>query len=161
MNPINLSILADTLEIHSDNSIVRIDLEEGNFVMLDSMFFGAVEENDEEALADLPEWQKEEIPIARAILEDENSKRFIAPPDSFDFHEYRHMERFINTFEDAQAADELYRAIQGRGAFRYFKDMAHRLGIIERWYAYRDNALREFLIDWAEEHNVPYEDDLR
>jgi hypothetical protein len=34
------------------------------------------------------------------------------------------MERFIGTVENAEAAEQLWRAIKGKGAFRYFKDTA-------------------------------------
>lgn len=42
---------------------------------------------------------------------------------------YRHMEEFIGSVADADAADQLGRAIRGKGAFRYFKDTLHRLGL--------------------------------
>jgi hypothetical protein len=52
------------------------------------------------------------------------------------------------------------RAIKGKGAFRYFKDTINRLGLREQWFQYRDEALKEFVVEWAEANNVPYEDDL-
>src|SRR5436853_636611 len=78
-----------------------------------------------------------------------------------DLQEYRHMERFIRTEENAEIAEQLWRAIKGKGAFRYFKDTASRLGLLERWYQYRDDAMKEFVIEWAEAHNVPYENDIK
>jgi hypothetical protein len=60
-----------------------------------------------------------------------------------------------------EAADQLWRAIKGRGAFRYFKDALRRLGIQQSWYDYLEEAQREFVIEWAKENNVPFEDDLR
>jgi hypothetical protein len=44
------------------------------------------------------------------------------------------MERFICTVADGQAADQLWRAIKGKGAFRYFKDTAHRLDLLKQWF---------------------------
>ena len=76
-------------------------------------------------------------------------------PDKFDFHEYRQMERFIGTVEDDAASNELFRAINGKGAFRYFKDTASRLGLMDRWYEYREEAMRKFVIAWAEMNKVP------
>jgi Uncharacterised protein family (UPF0158) len=69
------------------------------------------------------------------------------------------MERFIGTVENAGAAEQLWRAIKGKGAFRYFKDTASRLGLLKQWYQYRDEAMREFVRDWAEAHQVPFVDD--
>lgn len=69
------------------------------------------------------------------------------------------MEQFILTLEDDSVIDELWRAIKGRGAFRHFKDTAHRLGLLDRWFAYRDNAMEEFVRDWAEAHAVSIVED--
>jgi len=119
-----------------------------------------VEEGDEDALADLPEWQHEELAIVRAMVADAG-ERFIAPPNRFEFHEYRHMERFIGSLSDEAAAEQLWRAIKGKGAFRYFKDTLHRLGLQDQWYRYREKVMKEFVIDWAKDNQVPYEDDSR
>jgi hypothetical protein len=69
------------------------------------------------------------------------------------------MERFIGSVENSQAAEELWRAIKGKGAFRYFKDTAHRLGLLDQWYRYRDEAAKEHVIAWAEANQVTVEDD--
>ena len=71
------------------------------------------------------------------------------------------MEEFVRSVKDEEAANQLWRAIDGRGAFRYFKDTLHRLGIQQLWYDYLEEAQREFVIEWAEENNVVIEDDLR
>lgn len=160
MKPVKLSDLSDAIEMHSEDHIVRFDMQEGCLVLMENYLLTAIEEDDKEELADLPEWQEEMIPLARAILEDDGT-RFIDPPDPFEFHEYSRMEEFIQTLEDEEVANQLWRAIKGRGAFRYFKDTARELGVIEQWYAYRDNAIREFVIEWAEENNIPYEDDMK
>jgi len=31
----------------------------------------------------------------------------------------------------------------------------------QSWYDYLEEAQREFVIEWAKENNVPFEDDLR
>jgi len=157
MKPIKLSELIEALEFDSDSQVTRVDLQNGCLVSVSEEVFRAVEEDDEEALQDLPDWQKDEVEIARAIATD-SGERFVDAPDKFDFHEYRHMERFIGTVENAEAAEQLWRAIKGKGAFRYFKDMASRLGLLEQWYRYRDEALKEFVVAWAEAREVPFED---
>ncbi len=155
-----LSDLVDALESESPDYVVRYDREMGRIVMVEESVLRSVEEGDEEALPDLPQWQHQQVEIARAMVAD-TGERFIAPPDRFSFHEYRHMERFIRSLPDESAAEQLYRAIKGKGAFRYFKDTLHRLGLQDQWYQYRDNAMKEFVIDWAKDNNVPYEDDPR
>jgi len=157
--PARLSDLIDALEFDSPMHIMCFDRQTGRVVSVDRDVMSGVEEGDEEQLQGLPDWQKEEVEIARAVCDD-NGERFISAPDKFDFHEYRYMERFIETVENEKAAEELWRAIRGRGAFRYFKDTAERLGLLERWFRYRDGAMKEFVIAWAEANNVPFEDDL-
>jgi len=158
--PIKLSELVEALEFDSDSQVTRVDLLNGCVVSVSAEVFRAVEEDDAEALQDLPDWQKDEVEIARAIMAD-SGERFVDAPDKFDFHEYRHMERFIGTVENAEAAEQLWRAIKGKGAFRYFKDTASRLGLLEQWYRYRDEALKEFVAAWAEAKNIPYENDIK
>lgn len=155
-----LSDLMDALEFESPDYVTRYDREAGRIVMVEESVLRNVEEGDEGALADLAKWHDEELEIARAIVAD-TSDRFIAPPDRFEFHEYRQLERFISTLADQTASEQLWRAIKGKGAFRYFKDTLHRLGLQEQWYRYRERAMKEFVIDWAKDNQVPYEDDSR
>jgi len=56
---------------------------------------------------------------------------------------YRDMELFIDTVEDDRIADRLARAIQGRGAFRRFKDaLASWPELLDRWYGFTDDRHR-------------------
>lgn len=152
-----LSDLMDALEFDSPDYTTRYDREAGRLVMVEESLLESVEEGDEETLVDMP---KEEVEIARAIVTD-TGERFIDPPDKFEFHEYRQMERFIGSLDNADAAEQLWRAIKGKGAFRYFKDTLHRLGLQDQWYRYREEAMKEFVIGWAKGNQVAYTDDIR
>ena len=158
MKPVKLSELIEAVEFESEESVTRVDLQNGGVVTVDCAVMRAVEEEDEASLGDLPEWQQPEVETARSIVAD-SGERFVDAPDRFDFHEYRQMERFIGTLEDSAAAEQLWRAIKGRGAFRYFKDTASRLGLLKQWYQYRDEAMKEVVRDWAEAHQIPVVDD--
>lgn len=160
MKPVKLSELIEVLEFDSDEYTNRVDLQNGCVMRLPNSLLSAAEEGDEAALDSLADWEKEEVEIAKAIAAD-SGERFVDAPGKFEFHEYRQMERFIGTVEDSEAADQLWRAIKGKGAFRYFKDTASRLGLLKEWYRYRDEAMREFVIAWAKAHNVPFEDDTK
>jgi hypothetical protein len=150
----------DALEFDSPDYMTRYDREAGQLVMVEESVLRSVEEGDEEALAGVPEWQKEQVEIARAMVAD-IGERFISPPDKFEFHEYRQMERFVVSLDNETASEQLWRAIKGKGAFRYFKDTLHRLGLQDQWYRYREKAMKEFIIDWAKDNQVPYTDDIR
>jgi hypothetical protein len=158
MKPVKLSELQQALEFDSDEYGNWVDLQNGSVVRLAHSLISAVEANDDEASEGLADWEKEEVEAAKAIVED-SGERFVAAPDKFDFHEYRQMERFIGTLEDTAVAEQLLQAIKGKGAFRYFKDTASRLGLLKQWYEYRDNALKEYVRDWAEAHQIPAVDD--
>ena len=160
MKPVKLSELIEALEFDFEETRTFVDLEDGCVVTVQKSVLSDVEKGDEEALSDVPDWQKDEVEIARAIVAD-SGKRFVTPPDKYEFHEYRQMERFIGTVRNSEAADQLWQAIKGKGAFRYFKDTADRLGLLNQWFQYRDDAMKEFVVDWAADNNVPYEDDVK
>jgi len=159
MKPVKLSELIEALDFDSDEYGNWVDLQNGNVVRLAHSLIGAVEEGDEDVLESMADWEKEEVEIAKAIVAD-SGERFVDAPSKFDFHEYRLVERFIGTVEDSAAAEQLRRTIKGKGAFRYFKDTASRLGLLKRWYQYRDDAMKEFVRDWAEARQIPVVDDV-
>ena len=67
--------------------------------------------------------------------------------------QYRWMERFILMLEESDLRDKLTAAIDGKGAFRRFKDvlMAHGPER-ERWFAFRSERLRVFMEAWLGAH---------
>jgi len=156
--PAQLSDLVDALLFDLPEHVTRFDRQTGRIVSVEHWILSALEEGQDECLVDVPRWQQAEIEIARAICEDDG-QRFIEGPDKFEFHEYRRMEEFIGSLADAHAADQLWRAIKGKGAFRCFKDTLHRLGLQDQWYRHRDEAMKAFVIAWAQQNHVPYEDD--
>ena len=67
--------------------------------------------------------------------------------------QYRWMERFIPMVEDKPLADLLTQAIDGKGAFRRFKDVLMSHGLErERWFAFRSERLRVFMEAWLAAH---------
>jgi hypothetical protein len=100
------------------------------------------------------DWDEEAKVLARLIVSDFESKRFVALPTPFDFHEYRRMEEFIDQLAEGEIRRQLAYSIRGRSAFRRFKDAAHRLDVIDDWYAYREKALTRLISRWARLHDV-------
>jgi hypothetical protein len=67
--------------------------------------------------------------------------------------QYRWMERYIPMVDDAELRDRLTQAIDGKGAFRRFKDVLMSHGPErERWFAFRSERLRVFMEAWLEAH---------
>ena len=69
--------------------------------------------------------------------------------------QYRWMERFIDSVEDTSLKRQLQQAIDGKGAFRRFKDvlMSHPVDR-ERWFAFRSERLRSCMEAWLEAHGI-------
>ncbi|HEY4122603.1 MAG TPA: UPF0158 family protein [Byssovorax sp.] len=67
--------------------------------------------------------------------------------------QYRWMERYIPMVEEPELQGKLNQAIDGKGAFRRFKDvlMAHAPER-ERWFAFRSERLRIFMEAWLSAH---------
>lgn len=42
------------------------------------------------------------------------------------------------------------------GAFRHFRGAVERLGLLDAWYRYREEAIQQTARDWLEEHKLPY-----
>lgn len=67
--------------------------------------------------------------------------------------QYRWMERFIPMVEDAEVQKRLTAAIDGKGAFRRFKDVLMSYSTErERWFAFRSERLRVFMEAWLTAH---------
>ena len=63
--------------------------------------------------------------------------------------QYRWMERFIPMVDDARLREDLLHAIDGKGAFRRFKDVLMDVAEVrERWFAFRSERLRVFMEAW-------------
>ena len=69
--------------------------------------------------------------------------------------QYRWMERFIPMVEEGDLRDQLTAAIDGKGAFRRFKDVLMTYGTErERWFAFRSERLRVFMEAWLSAHGL-------
>ena len=69
--------------------------------------------------------------------------------------QYRWMELYIPTVEEPKLKARLEVAIDGKGAFRRFKDvlMTHATER-ERWFSYRSERLKTFMEAWLKCHSV-------
>jgi len=69
--------------------------------------------------------------------------------------QYRWMERFIPMVEDPDIQGRLMAAIDGKGAFRRFKDVLMAFAPErERWFAFRSERLRVFMEAWLNAHGL-------
>jgi hypothetical protein len=69
--------------------------------------------------------------------------------------QYRWMERYIPLVEEPKLRSRLEVSIDGKGAFRRFKDVLMAFGPErERWFAYRSERLRTFMEAWLTAHSI-------
>lgn len=86
------------------------------------------------------------------ISSDENYLR-IDPVSSRE--QYRWMERFIPMVEEGELKTKLAQAIDGKGAFRRFKDVLMTFAADrERWFGFRSERLRTFMEAWLSAHGI-------
>lgn len=158
--PVSLEEVVEHLEMQMSESASYLHQETGALLFVQDREFRQAEklEHGEIDIEDVPEWQRDHLPkVYEAVHEPE----WIQLPTEWDIHEYRMMEKFCYSVEDEEHREQLLRAIQGRGAFRYFRDTADRLGLTEDWYAFRDQAYEDKAVRWLEANDIPYvrEDD--
>lgn len=96
------------------------------------------------------------------IEDEENQHRIAAEPERFvkidpasSREQYRWMERFVASLADGQLREKLLQSIDGKGAFRRFKDVL--LGYPddrERWFNYRSSLLHHHINQWFKGKNL-------
>jgi hypothetical protein len=69
--------------------------------------------------------------------------------------QYRWMERFIATVDEGELRDKLVQSIDGKGAFRRFKDVLMSFPVDrERWFTFRSERLRSCMEQWLNTHSL-------
>ena len=87
---------------------------------------------------------------------DELFEKSIILPTQYEINEYQIMVDFIDTINNLEIRNNLYRLIQGKGAFRRFKDYCIEVNIIQDWYNYREEKYKEIAINWCKGNDLKY-----
>jgi hypothetical protein len=153
--PVKLHDLISELEIQIDETFTYINTQTGEIITISREEMRAAE--DEKPLENYPDWQKENIEEAIKIIEDEN-ETYLDFTLRTEFHEYGIIEEFIGTISDNEVQEELFEAIQGRGAFRKFKDGIREHDVEEQWYEFKEKKLKELVIEWCKEMDLVIEE---
>ena len=153
-----LSNILEVLELQGDESSSYLDKNTGEVITLSLEEFNAAENG--ESLDDYPEWQHENIKTAAKVLSD-CDKNYLPLPSKFDVHEYRIMEDFCMSVQDKETCETLCNAIRGSGAFGRFKNCINRFEITENWYKYRAETFKEIAIQWCQDNDIKYNDDVK
>ncbi|MEW6569900.1 MAG: UPF0158 family protein [Nitrospirota bacterium] len=103
-------------------------------------------EFDEET--ELPDWIFDEVDLMLQTLLDE-SGRYVRIPERDSGSAYRSMAEFIETVGDPNIKEELIDALNGKGAFKRFKDALIRYPRErKRWHGYNAKAMRKDITEW-------------
>ena len=129
---ISLDELCDAMGNSSFESEYFLDLKTGEILFLSQYA-------DDEETGELKEQIEEEF------------ERYERIP-SAEFHEgYRDMVDFITTLENEHLAELLGVAIDGKGAFRRFKDvLLDHPEEDERWFRFKDDRMEARALEWLE-----------
>src|SRR5512138_847444 len=90
----------------------------------------------------------------------ENIRNFLRVEPASSREQYRWMEKFVGSVVDEPLRERLIISIDGKGAFRRFKDVllaypAER----ERWFSYRADLLHWHISQWLEQHEISASND--
>ncbi len=93
--------------------------------------------------------------VARRAKVSDNPHRYLRVDPASSREQYRWMERFVGSVSDPALRERLLVAIDGKGAFRRFKDVllafpAER----ERWFSYRSDLLHFHIQTWIEHMSI-------
>lgn len=145
---VRLKDILEGMEIQSDELTAYLHRPTGRVIMVSDEALASVEEGPEgEAGVD-----ELELADARVVLS--GGDDYLQLPDRFEIDEYRMMEQFAAGVEDPSVRAELQRALDGRGAFRRFKDAVRDHGRAAEWYGYRDRGYEDVARAWCVDHNV-------
>ena len=168
---VNLDELSFAFQVRMMETNYYLDLETGEVVMVTDESRRKIEEIYDEIYDkdgnrvisleghlqkrdDLQDWFKESL-LETDRVEQGYGTRFLSVEPDDPHEDYRDMERFISRVEDARLRERLWDAIQGRGAFRRFKDLLNRHpGVEQRWFAFKAGRIEQRILDWLAYHGI-------
>jgi len=153
---VSLRQVAEELEALPDEWTAYIHRETGELYSFSDEEAAQAEGEDEEDEDERADWEKESLAKAAEIL---NSEAWIALPSKFEINEWEIMRDFAQSQTDREAAENLLRAIQGRGAFRYFKDKVNQYGLRDEWFEFKKRSLEEIAREALEEAGIPFSEE--
>ncbi len=168
---VNLDELSAAFEIQMMEISNYLDLETGEVVMVTDEARRELEEIYDEIYDkegnrvisleaylqkrdDLHDWFKQSL-LETDRVEMGYGTRFISVEPDNPREDYRDMERFIQRVENDRLRERLWDAIQGRGAFRRFKDLLYRYpDVQERWFAFKADRIEQRILDWLKYRGI-------
>lgn len=103
---------------------------------------------------DCLEWERDALREAYQV-ETNYGPRFILEPKDDSAEAYRDMQDFVDTVKNKRLQELLWVALNGKGAFRRFKDvLTDYPDEKERWYDFKEARLAERVLEWLESEGI-------
>ena len=166
MKPVKLSDIAEALDTNLMEGSFYLNTSTGETMLLTSSLERFLEEHfvllseptgDIEALKKLAKeellgW---EMGIFNEVIEaGVDALCHIEPLSSRE--QYEIMEEYIDGIEDERVRNLLYVAIEGRGAFRRFKDSLAAIGRLSDYFEFHDRVMQDKAREWCEDGGYTY-----
>ncbi len=141
-------------------------VQENIFRDLENIYENYPEDDDEEEDAepiviadvldemDLHDWERELL-LEADLVRNSPPERFLRVPVVDSREGYRDMEEFVGTVQRDSVRLRLEQALDGKGAFRRFKDALLSFPQErERWFAFEQERLRQRMLDWLASEGI-------
>ena len=124
-----------------------LDTQTGETVVIPDELMSAIGEG--ESCEGLPAWELELLPQAKEIIA--GSDRYEEIPIRYGHQAFDLMVEFAKGVTDQGLQKALYSALNGRGAFRRFKDTLREYPEVEKqWFQFKAEKDKEEVKEWLE-----------
>jgi len=124
-----------------------LDTESGEAVVIPEELMRALEEG--ESCEGLPAWELELVPMSKEIFQ--GSDRYVGIPIRPSHEGYHLMAEFAEGVKSQKIQREFSIALEGRGAFRRFKNVSRDYPEVEKeWFKFKAERDKEEVKDWLE-----------
>jgi hypothetical protein len=159
MPRIKIKDISDAMDIISDEMPSFLNKDSGAIVSIHQDVLTAVYDGDDEGAKEEAEMlggTEGDIKTAKEIAAEES--RWVLLPAKEEINDWEIMRDFCESMENESVRGALFSAIQGSGAFRRFRDTCTRLGVLDKWYEFKDRQYLAFAKQWCEDNSVEWEE---
>ncbi len=143
---IDIAEIASAMENDRSSNEFCLDTNTGEVVVVPDDLISTVssDEVDEEQM---PEWERELLPVARALEDGSNRYACIPEVDSYEIYEL--MQLFALDRDNEELRNLLVVALDGKGAFGRFKRVLdHYSEDRDEWYREKDELMKVLVSEW-------------
>jgi hypothetical protein len=88
--------------------------------------------------------------------------RFIPIPKRESRDEYEWMVEFTESLDDKNLKENLFIALDGKGAFKRFKNvLLNYPEKREKWFKFKDKKMKQDILEWCKENEIEYEEETK